>query len=509
MECDLIPVPAYFEKRSGSLDLSGGVSLIAPPEWSDEAGLLAGWMQAALGRPCLVIDASAASAGHPCSVIHIEKDESIACDEAYELEVAPLGIRLAARAGAGVVRGAASLYQMALSGGCVFEAAFIRDAPRFPWRGFMLDTARNFFRVEFIERLIDLAALHKINVFHWHLTDDQAWRLELACAPELAGRGSRRLDVRYNVPRWKAGSYSRRDVRRIVEFARIRHMEVVPEIETPGHATALLASHPELSCAGAANPGITFQPEDRFGVFEDILCAGNDKAIALLEAVLDEVCGLFPGKYIHMGGDEAPKARWKTCPLCLARMNTLHLRNGRGEPDTEMLQAWFMEKMAEMLAARGKKMVGWDEVLEGEIGKGTLIMSWRGYDSGILGARRGYDIVMCPQTKACYLDHKQADSPEEPGHLGLCTLEDSYAFEPVPSVLSNEEASHILGGQGNIWSELLYFGRQVEYMAFPRLCALSEVLWSPKEKRNYGNFLSRMKAHGQRLDALGVGWRRI
>ncbi|MCE5255516.1 MAG: beta-N-acetylhexosaminidase [Spirochaetaceae bacterium] len=517
-DCSLVPVPQSWECREGSCLVLPSSPVIAPPEWQSEAGLLTGWIGAALGRganPCggppEATGASASSGPSGCAsvpAIKILRDDSIAPDEAYRLLIEPWGISLAARSGAGVLRGAASIRELLLSDGPRLQCSEIRDAPRFAWRGFMLDTARNFFSVGFIEKMIDAAAMHKLNVFHWHLTDDQAWRLALESAPEVAALGGRRRDRRYQWPVYAEGFYTHDDVARIVRFAADRHMTVVPEIESPGHATALLASHPEFSCRGGQDASLRFEPENRYGIFEDILCAGSDDVLAFMECLLDEVCSLFPGPVIHMGGDEAPKERWMACPRCTERMKSEKLLHADGKPALEQLQAWFMNRMAKALENRGRRMAGWDEVLEGNTVRSVLVMAWRGHAAGEMAARRGYDVVMCPQTKACYLDHKQRDIPEEPGQLGVCTLEDSYRFEPMPEGLSAEEASHILGGQGNLWTELVYFGRQAEYMLYPRLCALSEVFWSPRESRDYRDFLRRMAAHGPRLDALDLAWRR-
>jgi len=211
---------------------------------------------------------------------------------------------------------------------------------------------------------------------------------------------------------------------------------------------------------------------------------------------------MFPGGYVHMGGDEAPKGRWIDCPRCIKRMDELSMHDSQGNYTPEKLQAWYMDRLSEILRTRGKRMVGWDEVIEGGIGKDTLVMSWRGLGRGIEAAKLGYDVVMCPQTKACYLDHKHLDMPEEPGHLGVCTVRDSYNFDPVPDELSDNLTRHILGGQANLWSELLYFGRHVEYMLFPRLCALSEVFWSPRSLRDFEDFSLRLATHKRRLDAL-------
>lgn len=502
MGCDLVPIPVLCEAKEGVFELGPGMSVQVSAGLEKEAALLAEWLSGIEGVGQVGI--SRAPVANAATSISLSLDPGMQRAEEYELGIAPQGIRIAAKDAAGIVRGASSLYQLALSQSRALRSLRIQDWPRFAWRGFMLDCARNFFRVEFIEKLLDLAALHKLNVFHWHLTDDQAWRLEIASKPELTGRGAFRQDMRYEIEWEKGGFYTRADVARVVEYAAARHIMVVPEIETPGHSTALLASHPEFSCRGASDPFVRFKPEDHYGIFEDILCAGNDRVLAFIDEVLEEVCAMFPGEYVHMGGDEAPKARWLSCPACRSRMDVLGMRKGGGQYEPERLQAWFMGRMAEMLTRCGKRMIGWDEVLEGGIQKDTLIMSWRGAEPGVRAASLGYDVVMCPQTKACYLDHKQFDVPEEPGHLGVCTLKDSYNFDPVPDGLRKEEAAHILGGQANLWSELVYFGRQAEYMLFPRLCALSEVFWSPRENRDFNDFSTRLATHTQRLDMLDV-----
>ena len=501
----LVPEPRSVAMAEGSLDLGAGLAARGTGALEGAASLAASWIDEALRLRGRVASASASAKDAAASgrVIEFALDPGLGSED-YRLDIRPSGVRVAAGAFEGAVRGASTLRQLVLSEGAVLPCLAIEDGPRFAWRGAMLDCARNFFRLEFIERFIDLMALHKLNRFHWHLTDDQAWRLELASHPEIAAQGSRRQDRRYGEPRLKEGSYSREEVRRVVAYAEERGIVVVPEIETPGHVLALLASHPELSCAGKAADGGAFLPEDRYGVFEDILCAGNDAVFDLLGDIYDEVVSIFPGPWVHAGGDEAPKARWSSCPRCRERMKKEGIR------DPEHLQGWFMNRVSAILAARGKRMVGWDEVLDGggrqgaPIAKDAIIMSWRGEEGGITAAKLGYDAVMSPLTKACYLDHKHLDLPEEPGNIGVCTVEDSYRFDPVPSVLSEAEGRRILGGQANIWTEYMYFGRQVEYMAFPRLCALSEVFWSPREKRNFPSFEKRLEAHGSRLDLLGV-----
>jgi hexosaminidase len=486
--------------------MRAGGELRARPELARQAELGAAWLNGALGLGgCAGRFAPAAGAGlnGGRALLELELDSSLPCED-YVLVVRPEGILARSSGPEGAARAMATLRQLALSEGPILPALRIEDGPRFPWRGAMLDCSRNFFRPEFIERFLDLMALHKLNRFHWHLTDDQAWRLEIPSHPELAGLGSRRQDRRYAIERLKEGSYSAGEVRGIVAYARDRGIVVVPEIETPGHALAILASHPELSCRGRAEDGSAFLPEDRYGVFEDILCAGNEAVFELLGEVYDEVASLFPGPWVHAGGDEAPKARWAACPRCRSRMERESLRSGSGELEPELLQGWFMDRVAGLLADRGKRMLGWDEILDGHVRKDSIIVSWRGAEGGIAAAREGYEAIMCPQTHACYLDHKHLDLPEEPGNLGVCSVEESYAFDPLPSGLTVEQSARILGGQANLWTEYMYFGKQVEYMAFPRLCALSEVFWSPRESRDFASFERRMEAHGRRLDLLGV-----
>jgi hexosaminidase len=526
----LIPEPRSVAAGEGTLDLRGGGLLRASGPLAPAGALAATWMSEALALRGSSSRVEATTRDPPGgrALVAFDLDADLPGED-YRLAVSPEGVSVAAGTREGAVMAASTLRQLLLSEGPLLPALRIEDGPRFAWRGAMLDCARNFFRVEFLERFIDLMALHKLNRFHWHLTDDQAWRLEMASHPEIAALGSKRQDRRYGERRLKEGSYSRADVARVVDYAGERGITVVPEIETPGHALALLASHPELSCAaairgeGRAEDGGPFLPEDRYGVFEDVLCAGEDRVFELLGEVFDEVASLFPGPWVHAGGDEVPKARWSACPRCRARMEAEGLRAPDGALDPELLQLWFMNRVADLLAARGKRMIGWDEMLDraspgASSGQGAalprgalplrrdaVVMSWRGAEGGIRAAKLGYDAVMSPQAKACYLDHKQLDLPEEPGNLGVCTAEDSYAFEALPPGLSGPEGARILGAQANIWTEFIYFGRNVEYMAFPRLCALSEAFWSPREKRDFASFEERMVIHGARLDLLGVG----
>lgn len=356
----------------------------------------------------------------------------------------------------------------------------------------MLDTVRNFFEPSFVKRLIDLAALHKLNRFHWHLTDDQGWRLPVRSHPELADTAARKLDRRYLPHVERTLVYSEAAIADILAYAAERHVLVIPEIEMPGHVTALFSAHPEFSCIGG-----TFEPEDRFGIFSDVLCAGNDGVFEFIGDVFNETARLFPGPFIHFGGDEVPTERWASCPRCLARVTA------EGLQDAAALRGWFTRKAVAMLTDRGKRAIGWDEVIESTVPQDVVVMAWRSAERGLEAARAGHDVVMCPSTKACYLDHKHLDSAEEPGHIGVSTVRDSYCFEPLNG-FDTETAPRVLGLQGNIWTEIMYFGRHVEYMAFPRLSALAETGWTPADMKSFLGFSERLRYWGQALDRLDV-----
>jgi len=424
------------------------------------------------------------------------------CDE-YRLVIKNDGITVSASTGAGVFNALQTYRQMILShykdGVLTLPCAEINDYPRFAWRGLMLDCARYFYSAPFIKNLIDVMSLHRLNRFHWHLNDDQGWRLPVPEYPLLTEIGSRRLDIRLQFEHYTGGFYSEDDIRSIVEYAAARHIEVIPEIDLPGHASAVLAAYPGLGCTGGP-----YRVENRFGVFEDVLCAGNNEIFDLAEKVFDTLVKLFPFPYVHIGGDEVLFNRWKNCPKCQNRLKELNLN----EP--QQLQSRITSVLVQMLAKRNRIAIGWEEVLDDcekfPLPKETVVMSWRGNEGGIKASRRGHSVIMTPSGDGCYLDHKQYDSPEEPGQrwAGALTAYKSYSMDPVTPEMSKEDAAHILGGQGNLWSELIYAGKIAEYMLFPRLCALSEVFWTAKENRNFDDFARRLKTHRTRLDNLGV-----
>ena len=385
----------------------------------------------------------------------------------------------------------------------------VEDAPRFRWRGLMLDVARHFMPKEGVLRYLDLMAAHKLNVFHFHLTDDQGWRIEIERHPRLTEIGSWRARTKTGhraSPLWEdkphGGYYTRDDIREIVAYAAGRHITVVPEIDVPGHSQAAIAAYPELGNTDVIDT-TSLSVWDTWGINPNVL-APTDNTLRFYEGVFEEVLELFPSEFVHVGGDECPKGQWRSSETAQARIREL------GLADEDALQSWFIGHFDTWLAERGRRLIGWDEILEGGLAEGAAVSSWRGCAGGIAAARAGHDVVMCPEQQV-YLDHRQDPGPDEPVPIGwVRTLEDVYRFEPVPPELTPEEARHVLGTQANLWTEVMEDPARVDYQAFPRLVAFAEVAWSalpgPAE-RDFAGFERRMAAHYRRLDALGVAYR--
>ncbi|MGW2650252.1 beta-N-acetylhexosaminidase [Streptomyces sp. NPDC001393] len=388
-------------------------------------------------------------------------------------------------------------------------AVTVRDAPRFRWRGLLLDVARHFMPKEGVLRYLDLMAAHKLNVFHFHLTDDQGWRIEIKRYPKLTGTASWRARSKFGhraSPLWEqkphGGYYTQDDIREIVAYAAERHITVVPEIDVPGHSQAAIAAYPELGNTDVIDT-TALTVWDNWGISANVL-APTDTTLRFYEGVFEEVLELFPSQFVHVGGDECRKEQWTDSVTAKTRIAELGLA---GEDE---LQSWFIGHFDAWLAARGRRLIGWDEILEGGLAKGAAVSSWRGYGGGIAAARAGHDVVMCPE-QYVYLDHRQAPGEDEPVPIGFVrTLEDVYRFEPVPVELTEEEARHVLGTQANVWTEVMEDTARVDYQTFPRLAAFAEVAWSrlpaPAE-RDFAGFEHRMSAHYARLDALGVAYR--
>ncbi len=424
--------------------------------------------------------------------------------EGYQLTATRNKIVLQGRA-AGLFYGVQTLEQLlppAATGNRIpIPAVSIKDEPRFAYRGLMLDVGRHFFPVSYIKQFIDAMAHYKLNRFHWHLTEDQGWRIEIKKYPKLQSIASQRKQtVIGRGPQYDGkpygGYYTQEEVKEVVRYAAERFITVIPEIEMPGHALAALAAYPQLGCTGGP-----YETGTKWGVYKEVYCAGNDEVFRFLEDVLDEVLPLFPGQYVHIGGDECPKDRWKTCPKCQARMKALGLK------DEHELQSYFIQRMEKFLNSKGKKIIGWDEILEGGLAPDATVMSWRGESGGIAAAKQKHDVIMTPNTYL-YLDYYQGNSATEPLAIGgYLPLEKVYSYEPYPASLNASEQAYIKGVQGNVWTEYIADAPYVDYMTYPRALALAEITWSPASKKNFASFTARLPRALAMLEARGVNFR--
>ncbi len=513
----IIPQPTELILKDGAFELAATTRLqFGTPAAAETARQLAAMLAPATGFHLIPTAHGANTAAiQPAILLTTAGADATLGEEGYDLSVTPATVQLRATTSAGLFYGCQTLLQLmpsALFAETVqagtkwrLPAVTIRDAPRYRWRGLMLDCSRHFMPVPFVKRFIELLAMHKMNRFHWHLTDDQGWRIEIKKYPELTRRGAIRTESPRPGNRDRGDGepygpffYTQEQIREIVDYATERHVVVVPEIEMPGHALAALAAYPELSCTGGS-----FRPRTKWGVEPDVYCAGKDQVLQFNRDVLTEVLAMFPSPFIHIGGDECPKERWKECPHCQARM-TAH-----GLKDTHELQSWFIKQIDQFLAANGRRLIGWDEILEGGLAPGAAVMSWRGVHGGVAAAAAGHDVVMSPSSH-CYFDYGQSGAVGEPecfcGHLPLATV---YSYEPTPVELTVTQRPYVIGVQGNIWTEYLWKPAHVEYAAYPRACALAEVAWTAAARREFGDFWRRMQLHGQRLDARRVQWRRL
>jgi hexosaminidase len=433
-------------------------------------------------------------------------------DEGYHFQVDSQEIRIFALNDPGIFYGIQTLRQLLPPAveqgvntlvGHKIQAVNIEDYPRFEWRGMHLDVSRHFFSLEFVKKYIDMIALHKMNVFHWHLSDDNGWRLEIKRYPKLTEICAWRVDrehedwrkwspIEANEKSTYGGFYTQDEIREVIDYAASRQITVIPEIEMPGHSSEIFAAYPELSCRAETlpvRPG-SYWPN------EDIFCAGNDSVFVFLENILDEVVELFPAKYIHIGGDEARKTYWKTCEKCQNRIKTEGLTN------EHELQSWFIQKMEKYIISKGKKLIGWDEILEGGLAQEATVMSWRGVAGGVAAAKAGHDVIMTP-TSHVYFDYYQGDPKTEPQAIGGYTpLKKVYSYEPIPEELDANEEKYVLGSQANLWTEFIKTTSHAEYMVLPRMTALSEVLWSSKDQRDWPDFQKRLQALLPRFESL-------
>lgn len=471
----IMPLPLHIVDNEGAFRLHNGTTISFAPTFREVAELARDQLSCNFGGEDVLL-----------------KKVDTLPREGYTLKVTKNQIVLAASQIEGAFHGCMTLRQMALANDNIIPCCKIEDEPLYSWRGFMLDCSRHFFSPAFIKKLIDAAALHHLNRFHWHLTDDQGWRFPVDGYPNLEAIGSKRTELQYDGETTYGGFYQEDEIKDIVAYASQRQVLVIPEIETPGHASALLASYPHLGCTGGP-----YAVQDRWGIFEEVMCAGNDEVLQFLEAAISTLARLFPGPYIHIGGDECPHKRWEQCPKCQKRMqtNNLHSENE--------LQAWMTTQVANIVEKQGKRPIGWDEVLEGSetcgLPASLIVMSWRGTEGGRKASQLGHQIIMSPNTAGCYFDYKHLDSIEEPGNLGVTTLKDTSLFDPCPEDLDEASKEMVLGGQGNLWTEKIVWSKHAEYMLFPRLSILAERVWNPQD---IGSISLRRSSLEKKLSAL-------
>lgn len=440
-------------------------------------------------------------------------DKTIANAEGYKLDADAKQICIAGASAAGVFYGIQTLRKsLPLVNGKASKvsipAVHITDAPRFAYRGTHLDVSRHFVTADSVRQFIDMLALHNINRFHWHLTDDQGWRIEIKKYPLLTQIGSKRAQtvIGHNSGKYDgkpySGFYTQKQIRDIVKYAADRYITIVPEIDLPGHMQAALAAYPDMGCTGGP-----YEVWQKWGVSDNVLCAGNDKTLTFIDNVLKEITQLFPSKYIHVGGDECPKTQWQKCPKCQARIKALNLEAKDGHSAEERLQSYIITHASNYLKSLGRNTIGWDEILEGGLAEGATVMSWRGESGGIAAAKQHHDVVMTPNSYLYFDYYQSLDKANEPLAIGgYLPLETVYSYEPMPKELTADEARHIIGVQANIWTEYMPTFKQMQYMALPRLAALSEVQWSQPALKDYNSFTNRLTEFTHLYDRLGYNY---
>jgi len=512
----IVPKPVSIEQSEGEFVLRRNTEISVGKDTEELGRQLAAYLQPGTGFYLKVVSEETSGQTRNSRIaLHLDASMKDLGNEEYRLNVTSQQVSITAVKPAGVFYGIQTLLQL-LPADIFREAALpevkytipcvvIEDHPRFEWRGMHLDVGRYFLPKEFIKKYIDLLAMHKMNRFHWHLTEDQGWRIEIKKYPKLTEVGGWRKETlvgHYSDRPHKfdgikhGGFYTQDDVREIVEYARQRFVIVIPEIEMPGHSQAAIAAYPELG-----NTGNQLEVCTIWGVNRNILNA-NESTILFYQEVLTEVLELFPSKFIHIGGDEAPKRQWQDSPEAQARIKDLGLK------DEDELQSYFIKRMDTFLASKGRRLIGWDEILEGGLAPGATVMSWRGERGGIAAAKAGHDVVMAP-TGYTYFDYYQARGGEPLAIGGFLPIEKVYGYNPISEDLTEEQGKHILGAQGQVWTEYIPTPKKAEYMAFPRACALAEVVWTPNEKKDYDDFIERLKTHLNRLDMLDVNYRKL
>lgn len=509
----LIPLPREIKVSDETFRLTGKTKIVLlEKDFKSEVIYLNNYMKTNFQFE-LIIVTSLPKKGNYILIKH-SQPKSIS-KERYELKMNPNNLSIIAGTKEGLFYGIQTLLQLMPiektldntmgAAEVVIPCANILDFPQYQWRSMHLDCSRHFFSKEDVKKYIDYLAMYKFNIFHWHLTDDQGWRIEIKKYPLLTSIGSKRKETLVGRPKDNkydgipySGYYTQEDIKEIVTYAAERHITILPEIEMPGHSTAALSAYPQYSCTGGP-----FETATNWGITKEVYCAGNDSTFTFIENILSEVLDLFPGKYIHIGGDECPKDRWKTCPKCQQRIASEKLV---GENE---LQSYFIKRIEKFVNSKGKQIIGWDEILEGGLAPNAAVMSWRGTEGGIIAAKQKHFAVMTPG-KPCYFDHYQwRDINNEPiAFGGYNPLDSVYAYNPTPKSLTEEEGKFILGAQGCVWTEYIADFAKVQYMSLPRMAALSEALWTPSAKKDYKNFILRLNLHSKTLDKLKINYSR-
>ncbi len=492
----VVPLPQEIVgKQDQSFTLAGHVKIVYPEgneTMRKNAEFLADYIQEATGKQLAVEPGTAGK-----DKIALQLNLQSSNPEAYQLKVNGEGVVIDAPTEAGVFYGIQTLRKslpLVKNATMLLPAVEINDFPRFAYRGAHLDVSRHFFPVDSIKKFVDMLALHNINRFHWHISDDQGWRIEIKKYPELTAKGAQRKEtvIGHNSGKYDGkpygGFYTQEEAKEIVAYAKERHITVIPEIDLPGHMQAALTAYPELGCTGGPYDVWTI-----WGVSEDVLCAGNDKTLDFIDGVLAEIIEIFPSEYIHIGGDECPKVRWEKCPKCQARIKALKLKKDAKHTAEEKLQSFIISHAEKFLNDHGRQIIGWDEILEGGLAPNATVMSWRGTAGGIEAAKLKHDVIMTPNTYMYFDYYQSKDVENEPMAIGgYVPLEKVYSFEPFAPSLTPEEQKYIIGVQANLWTEYVPEYKQVEYMELPRLSALAEVQWTMPEKKNYDDFIARI-----------------
>lgn len=498
---NVVPMPQQIETKVGESFTITPTTIIVHPTGDEKlqkvAQFLSQYIEFTTGSTPTVTDKE-----RPGNAIVLKTNYANTNNEAYNLIIGKDQVVINGSSHAGTFYGVQTLRKAitadAMGKNIVLSPVEIIDYPRFGYRGMELDVARHFFPVEFVKKYIDILALHNLNRFHWHLTDDQGWRVEIKKYPRLTEIGSRRKETLigslYVEPhkydgKLYGGYYTQEEIKDVVKYAEERFITIIPEVDLPGHMLAALTAYPELGCTGGP-----YEVATKWGIFDDVLCAGNDQVFEFLEGVFTEIVELFPSRYIHIGGDECPKTKWEACPKCQARARSLGLKKDKVHSAEHKLQSYVTHRVEKFLNSKGREIIGWDEILEGGIAPNATIMSWRGTEGGIAAAKLRHEAIMTPHTHM-YFDYYQVEDKEnEPLTIGgYIPLDMVYNYEPIPAQLSDEEKQYIIGVQANLWTEYQHEGRDVEYMLLPRLAALSEIQWTTPEKKDYDRFKLRLK----------------